>query len=255
MRVSAGCQNVVSSKWLNRMIIRPDGDTLLFVTQPDHARLAAELLARWEADGFPAHPRREMILLAAREHDNGWRELDDEIVFDSVAGKPLDFVDTPLDPKQAVWPRAVDRLAEISTYAAALVARHALFIYEAHRGTPEWAEFFRRMAARLEVLRERAAIDAADLESDYRFLCVADLLSLSFCSDWSSPHTRGGVSVTTRAGAMTIAPPVLGNARLPVRVRARRIPARAYASASEVRAALEDAALVLVTGEVRGEPA
>jgi len=54
------------------MIIRPDGDTLLFITQPDHARLAADLLQHWtEAAG---HPRGDALAIAVREHDNGWRE-------------------------------------------------------------------------------------------------------------------------------------------------------------------------------------
>ena len=237
------------------MIIRPDGDTLLFLTQPDHARLSAELLARWQQDGFPTHPRRDMILLAAREHDNGWRELDEAIVFDAAEGRALDFVATPTEAKQAVWPRGVDRLADTSTYAAALVARHALFIYQDHRGDPEWTEFFRRMSARLDVLRERAAVDAPDLESDYRYLCIADLLSLSFCSAWAEPHERGGVEVRTAGRVMTIAPAVLGPSPITVRIRARRIEARRYASAAEVRAALEDAPPLLLTGEARGAAA
>ena len=43
------------------MIIRRQGDSLLFMTQPDHARLAADLLAHWTADGFASHPRREAV--------------------------------------------------------------------------------------------------------------------------------------------------------------------------------------------------
>src|SRR5262245_63540953 len=60
-------------QFCNRMIIRADGASLLFITQPYHARLAADLLSHWK--GFADHPRRAALLLAAREHDNGWREL------------------------------------------------------------------------------------------------------------------------------------------------------------------------------------
>ena len=237
------------------MIIRRDNDSLLFLTQPDHARLAAELLSRWAADGFAAHPRRDAILLAAREHDNGWRELDEEIVFDAAEGRALDFMGAPAGVKQAVWPRAVDRLTEASAYAAALVARHAVFVYDSFRANPDWSDFFRRMSARVDVLRERAGIDAADLESDYRFLAVADLLSLSFCSAWAEPRTRLDVTVRTESTVLRVTPPVLGADPVPVRIRARRIAARPYASAADVRAALEEAPPILLSGEARGDAA
>ena len=237
------------------MIIRRDNDSLLFLTQPDHARLAAELLSRWALDAFPAHPRRDAILLAAREHDNGWRELDDDVVFDAADGQALDFVAAPAAVKQAVWPRAVDRLAETSAYAAALVARHAVFVYDNVRGHAGWIDFFRRMDARVDVLRERAGVDAADLESDYRFLAVADLLSLSFCSAWREPHTRFDVTVRTVSAVLHVTPAVLGADPIPVRIRARRIAARPYASAADVRAALEDAPPLLLSGEARAEAA
>src|SRR3954454_17036088 len=120
------------------MIIRRDGTSLLFVTQPDHARLAADLLNRWE--GFADHPRRAALLLAARDHDNGWRELDEALVFDPAEGCAFDFITAPDSVKHAVWPRAVDRLAETSPYAAALVAQHALFVYGSHQDEASWSE-------------------------------------------------------------------------------------------------------------------
>ena len=58
------------------MIIRRKGTTPLLITQPDHAQLAATIMERWQEDGFPDSPRRAAILLAIREHDNGWREVD-----------------------------------------------------------------------------------------------------------------------------------------------------------------------------------
>src|SRR5919109_186080 len=127
------------------MIIRREGTSLLFVTQPDHARLAADLLAQWK--GLADHPRRAALLLAAREHDNGWRELDEELVFDASEGRAFDFITAPDPVKHEVWPRGVDRLADTSPYAAALVAQHAIFVYNSHRDEPGWARFFAGLRA------------------------------------------------------------------------------------------------------------
>src|SRR5688572_6518541 len=114
------------------MIIRQDGSSLLFITQPDHARPAAEAIARWQLDGFAAHPRRSVILLATREHDNGWIEEDDATHVDA-SGMPLDFVAVPASTRQRIWPRAVDRMTAQDPYAAALIAQHAIAVYSASR--------------------------------------------------------------------------------------------------------------------------
>jgi hypothetical protein len=228
------------------MIIRPDAGALLFITQPDHARLAADLLEHWPEAG--RHPRYDAIALAAREHDNGWRELDADMVFDHESGRALDFVDAPELVKQSVWPRGVDRLGETAPYAAALVARHAIFVYDAHRGRASWPSFFDRMAARRDALLQRAGVSADDLDADYRYLCVADLLSLTFCNGWGDDHERLGVRARCVDGVLTIAPPILGPESVPLRVRARRLENRRYASAADLRTAFEDAPLELLQG-------
>ena len=113
----------------------------LFITQPDHARLAAEAIARWHDDGFATHPRRDVILLAAREHDNGWLE-EDEATYLDPDGVPLDFVSAPLEVRQRLWPRAVDRVAVRDPYAAALIAQHAITVYAHYGNEPGWTAFF-----------------------------------------------------------------------------------------------------------------
>src|SRR3954465_10111384 len=54
------------------MIVVPAESSFLLVTQPDHAHLAGEILSLWRAGGLPDNPRRDDLLFAAREHDNGW---------------------------------------------------------------------------------------------------------------------------------------------------------------------------------------
>ena len=51
------------------------------------------------------------IHLAVREHDAGWQELDEEIVFDESSGRALDFMRVPEPFKRTVWAVGIDRLA------------------------------------------------------------------------------------------------------------------------------------------------
>src|SRR5262245_49386437 len=89
-------------------------------------------------------PRRNAILLAIGEHDNGWAEEDAAPTIDPASGAIADFVSVPLSVRHAVWPRGVARLAD-QPWAAALVAQHALTVYDRFRNVAEWASFFREM--------------------------------------------------------------------------------------------------------------
>jgi hypothetical protein len=235
------------------MIIRRDGTSLLFVTQPDHARLAADLLNHWQ--GFAAHPRRAALLLAAREHDNGWRELDEELVFDPAEGRAVDFMTAPDPVKHAVWPRGVDRLAETSPYGAALVAQHAVFVYDSHRDEPAWTEFFAAMRTRRDDLRARAGHTAQELDADYPYLSVVDLLSLTFCNGWRDDHQRFATRTHCDDRGIVIDPSPFDAPSIALRVRARRLPDRRYASAADLRAAFEEAPVAIIEGQARGADA
>ena len=235
------------------MIVRSEPASLLFITQPDHAALALELVDR--CDGLATHERREDIRLAVREHDNGWRELDDDLVFDPATGKPFDCITAPDALKQSVWPLGIDRIAGESPYAAALVAAHALFVYSAHRDEEGWRAFFANQEARRDDLLAGARVPREVLEADYRFLGLADMMSLSFCHGWTEPRERFGHAARCEDTTLVITPAVVPSSPFPIRVPARRIADRRYESASELRAALDAAAPEWVAGHARGRAA
>ena len=234
------------------MIIRPDADHLLFITQPDHARRAAEVMSAWRADGLADHPRRDAILAAVREHDNGWIEEDADTHVDPE-GHPLDFVAVPPPVKHRIWPRAVSRVGERQPYAAALIAQHALSIHGQQRTDPIWSAFFRHLERLRDEMLARSAGDArSTLEPDYRFLQAGDQLSLVFCNGWRSPFPRAGGRMILNGTTLELTPDPFDGARGPLRVRARRVLARSYASGAELRAALDAARLVMIEGEAAG---
>jgi hypothetical protein len=234
------------------MILRPDSNSLLFITQPDHATLAAETIAHWRADGFATHPRRDAILLAAREHDNGWLEEDDATHVDE-RGRPLDFVHAPDAVRQRVWPRAVERLAQEDLYAAALVALHAITVYSAMRTDAGWNGFFERLTALKQGMADRMGGSSADtLDADYRFVHAADRLSLAFCTGWSHPLESAGRRIILAGNNVEVTPDPFENRRVPMRVRARRLPHAAYASSAALSAALREAPVEWLEGSALG---
>jgi hypothetical protein len=234
-----------------RVIIRRDSDVLLFITQPDHARLAAEIMAAWREGGFDAHPRRDAIRRATVEHDNGWIEEDAQLhVGDS--GDPLDFISMTPAVKHRIWPRAVERLSA-DPYVAALVAQHALTVHGPLRTDPAWRGFFSRMEGlRADMLARSADGAPGHLAADYAFVQLGDQLSLIFCNAWTATFPRVGGRTILTGTTLEVIPDPFGGARVPLRVGARRLAARAYASAADLRDAYEAAPTVTIEGVAVG---
>jgi hypothetical protein len=220
------------------MIVLLQGSEYRLITQPDHAHLSAEILSLWREDGLPANPRRAEILFAAREHDNGWRETDSAPHWDPDRGRPHDFLSLPDEERFAVWRRGIARFAASRPYAALLVAHHALALGERRQDRKDgggrsgggWRELLdeiEELRAGLVEAAGAAGVPEAAVEADYRFLALADLLSLAVCNAWTEPFEARGVSGVPRHGALGLDPfPLAGATRF--RVPCRRIPARAY---------------------------
>lgn len=242
------------------MIVLPQGSELRLITQPDHAHLSAEVLSLWREDGLPANPRRAELLFAVREHDNGWRETDAAPRWDPDRRRPHDFLSLPEEERFAVWRRGIGRFAASRPYAALLVAHHALALGEHRQDRQDrggrsgggWREFLDEVEELRAGLVDAAGAPAAAVEADYRFLAIADLLSLVVCNGWTEPFETRGVSGELRGGALRLDPfPLAGATRF--RVPCRRIPARAYRGDADLGGEL--AAARWEELEVRLEPA
>jgi hypothetical protein len=233
------------------MIIQPDGDSFLFITQPDHARLAADAIAHWKADAFADHPRRSAILLATREHDNGWIEEDAETHVDN-AGAPLDFVAVPAGIRQRIWPRAVQRIARQHPYAAALIAQHAIAVYSASRNDEGWQSFFDELSGLRDRLLAAADLHRDTLDDDYKFVNAADRLSLAFCTGWPTPLESYGRQIILKGQVVEVTPDPFAGGRVPLAITARRLRRQHYRTNAELRAALADAPIEVLRGEAAG---
>jgi hypothetical protein len=233
------------------MIIRTNPDRL-YITQPDHAALAAEALSHWQDNGFVSHPRRDVILLAAREHDNGWIEEDASTHIDGN-GRPLDFVAVPAAVRQRIWPRAVERMAERSIHAATLIAQHAITVYSATRTDPAWDQFFDRMTTLRDRLLARSGMAPDVLAADYGFVNAADRMSLAFCTGWREPlESMGRRIILGPRNMLEVTPDPFAGRRVRLRISGRQLPDRTYATAAEFRAALATAPVVVLEGEAVG---
>src|SRR5262245_59328697 len=136
------------------MIVHAAGAVLHLITQPDHAALAGRIMGRWQR--LYEAERRGAILHAVEEHDNGWREADEAPTVDEATGRVHDFISAPAAVRQGVWPRGIARIAA-EPWAAALVAQHAVTVYDRYREDPAWQDFFRDIESTRDALVARTA--------------------------------------------------------------------------------------------------
>jgi hypothetical protein len=237
-----------------RVIIRTSGDELLLIKQTDHAALAERIIAAWRRDDFPSLPRHDEILVAARRHDDGWIDEDEAPLVNAQTGALLDYVNAPDDIRRGIWPRGVERLSA-SPYVAALVAQHALHLFDKYRGDPEWGPFFDRME-RLRTAHLEAAAPSTDeeLRRDYFFVRMADLLSLQFCDDWREPQRIGEFESCWDGTRLTITPDPFGGATVSMSISARRLPNVRF-DARAAAAAFAEAPLLTISGIAAGAAA
>lgn len=231
------------------MIVRSQADRLHLITQPDHARLARRVMEQWGP--LRGAERREPILLAIGDHDNGWREPDAAPTVDLPTGRIHDFITAPAEVRQGVWPRGVYNVANRDRWAAALIAHHAVFVYSRFRPDPEWATFFITMESIRNDLVGRRPL--GDLLADYRFVRIGDLISLIFCNRWAEAQAYEGWTFRLAPGdRVAITPDPFDGGEHELAVDAREIADVPYQSDAHLRDALAAAPVVTLRGVVGG---
>jgi hypothetical protein len=217
------------------IVVRRDGE-LVLVTQSDHAHFAARLLALRRDDGLAGNPRRDEVLHAVREHDNGWREADAAPRVNERSG-PLDFREVPAPLRHEIWLRGVGRYAEHHPYAALLIAEHARRLHAEHRGE-DWADFRARLGELQEDLRIRSGSAGESLDADYGLLEWADAAALAALGVWPAFKLACG-SGENRSDGLHLRPfPLAGSTHF--EIACRSIPDRSYESTLDLARTLAE---------------
>jgi hypothetical protein len=231
------------------VIVRETDGQLLLITQPDHAHLSRRVMERCVP--LSTRLRRDAIVRAIGEHDNGWAEVDAAPLVDPDRRTVFDFTTMPFEVVHGVWRRGISRLAG-DTWVAALVAHHAVSVYERRRPNPDWVPFFAEMEATRDRFLGSAGAPLDELVADYAFVRLGDLISLAFCVGQAEEYRTAGWSVRRSGTRVVVTPDAFGGETVPIEIPAKEIRNRPFHSDADARAALNDADIVTLRGEVAG---
>jgi hypothetical protein len=213
------------------MIIRREGQKLLAVTQPDHARLAGIF-----TEALRDPPGRSLVA-AAHHHDDGWIDWEEAPTVDAE-GRPHDFLTIPMDERVAIYRRGVDLLAATDQRAALLTSLHfGRLLAEGLDALQEDA----RHRAESFLAEQGAGEQPAAVEADYQVLRAMDYLSLLLCMRPQS-ELDGTPVATMRMGVddrrVTLDPYPFALDELAVSVSVRALAATTFESGKAYRSAL-----------------
>jgi hypothetical protein len=139
--------------------------------------MAGEFALRWRERPDPL----ESTLYAIVNHDLGWRELDQDVLWNEEKGRPYSFVDYPLDLKLPAQRRGIDAVEDHDLYSGCLCSMHyARFLLDSQK--PEEVQFLEAEKERQDSLEQRMSDrERGNLERNFRFLRLCDGLSLFLC--------------------------------------------------------------------------
>lgn len=250
------------------MIVRELSDgQLLCINQTSHALMAEEFCRHWGNDDFARPEPFSVVMLAISQHDNGWYEweLNPKLRPD---GYPEDFMhDSDLLGKLELWRRGISRLYAQHPYAALLLSRHAVLLYQGdlERGLPHAArqateQFIHEQEQLRTIVRRQfghdpligPALAEEVIEAHTWLLKFGDGASLQVIVPWGQERTLAhcpvdfqgayrAVGMRYEATTITFDPWPFGVAEFMVTIHGKVLDQRIFANQAEYHTALAEA--------------
>jgi hypothetical protein len=253
------------------MLIRPEDDSVLLISQPAHAWLSGQLARAWGNEDGPGFDPFEDVCLAAEQHDIGWLQWETSPTLNKETGLPHSFRELPRRTHLQIWGRARRYAAIYGRYAALLVSMHGTGLYERFGPGDDAPETERRMVETF-LKRERAAqqrlieglagdrryeelVKPEVLERNQSLIALWDGMSLMICGGIDDEGVTIG-DYTLQSGAngesITVDPWPFREGSVSVFVEARRLNGR-FERQPGLQAALNQAETVALGFNLKKE--
>tara|TARA_B100000959_G_scaffold287314_1_gene371025 strand:- start:6204 stop:7079 length:876 start_codon:yes stop_codon:yes gene_type:complete len=170
-----------------QLITREYGDSLCFVKQHDHARVALDIFLLFSDEITYGLKNKTELEYAIRNHDCGWIEYD-KTPKTSDTNQVYTFQNMKQSLQEELWLKSIANA--IIPYSSLLIAEHfkALFSQSTSRRDVSKSSFNKKcehMLSAIFLRRERPSINTDEFKIELTLLQVCDLLSLILCREKS----------------------------------------------------------------------
>ncbi|WP_342555026.1 DUF3891 family protein [Paenibacillus sp. FSL R7-0652] len=174
------------------MIVYEREHDFVLTAQHEHGLAAGEMAAHWKTEWLPHGPHRDELVLAAKEHDRGWIELDAAPLWNDYNQIPYSFRDFPLRPRFVFYRKGIEEVRQQSPYAGLLCSLMYTELFQKTLGAnPEddddIREYLLEEQQQQESWKKELGGDAAALEgqlkNDVGVMLFCDQLSLFLCME------------------------------------------------------------------------
>jgi hypothetical protein len=139
---------------LRRVERTESSESWVLVPQIEHARLSGALAASWRDTTLAGLQPHSEVLAAIGHHDDGWADWDAAPDVDQASGRPLSFVEMPLETSIDIWRRSVYLACSRGHLAAHMVSAHFTALLQ--KSSPRWSLDPRRFQASRQFLDEQS---------------------------------------------------------------------------------------------------
>ncbi|WP_440117965.1 DUF3891 family protein [Paenibacillus sp. QZ-Y1] len=173
------------------MIVYEREHDFVLTAQHEHGLVAGEMASHWKTELLSDAAHREELVLAAREHDRGWIELDSAPFWNDYSQSPYSFRDFPLRPRFVFYRKGIEEVREQNVYAGLLCSMMYTELFQNNLGANaqddedirdylnkerEQQSSWEQQLGGGEALKRR-------LQSDVEIMLFCDQLSLFLCME------------------------------------------------------------------------
>ncbi|KOY16910.1 DUF3891 family protein [Paenibacillus xylanivorans] len=173
------------------MIVYEREHDFVLTAQHEHGLVAGEMASHWKTELLVDEAHREDLILAAREHDRGWIELDSSPFWNDYSQIPYSFRDFPLRPRFVFYRKGIEEVREKNLYAGLLCSMMYIELFQNNLGANtnddedirEYLDDEREHQLRWEQQLGGGEALKHRLKSDVEIILFCDQLSLFLCME------------------------------------------------------------------------
>ncbi|GAS80535.1 MULTISPECIES: DUF3891 family protein [Paenibacillus] len=174
------------------MIVYEREHDFVLTAQHEHGLVAGEMASHWKSELLADAAHRDDLILAAREHDRGWIELDSSPFWNDYSQSPYSFRDFPLRPRFVFYHKGIEEVRQKNLYAGLLCSLMYTELFQKNLGAnaqddedirdylneelEHQLSWEKQLGGDAEALKRR-------LQSDVEIMLFCDQLSLFLCME------------------------------------------------------------------------